>query len=238
MLPGWRTDDGTVGYGPEFAKPHSIIVDAEGKRFCNDSYWPDIVARALDPADPHLPIFLVWDEQHRDHYGLGLTPPGGDYPEGLVTTAGTLSDLAERLGIDPDGLEQTVAQFNPGAKEGTDPVFGRGTSDYVHRFYGDQSHQPSSVLGAVDQPPFHGLRLRFVGTGIGSSGIDTDPEGRVRHGSGAVVPGLYAVGSCVALTAAGTGYNSGFALGRGLTLAYLVSRELGEEAAAAESAAR
>jgi 3-oxosteroid 1-dehydrogenase len=60
----------------------------------------------------------------------------------------------------------------------------------------------------------------------------------VRHGSGAVSPGLYAVGSCVALTAAGTGYNSGFALGRGLTLAYLVSRELGEEAAAAESAAR
>jgi 3-oxosteroid 1-dehydrogenase len=70
------------------------------------------------------------------------------------------------------------------------------------------------------------LRLSFVGTGIGSSGIDTDPVGRVRDERGGVVPGLYAAGSAVALTAAGTGYNSGFALGRGLTLAYLVAQEL------------
>ena len=40
------------------------------------------------------------------------------------------------------------------------------------------------------------------------------------------VAGLYAVGSCAALTTVGTGYNSGIALGRGLTLAYLVSSEL------------
>lgn len=238
MLPGWRTDDGTVGYGPEFAKPHSIIVDAHGRRFCNDSYWPDLVAKALDPADPHLPMFLVWDEQHRDHYGLGVTPPGGDYPAGLVTSAPTLRELAEQLGIDPNGLERTVAEFNPGAKDGKDPAFGRGSSDYVHRFYGDHNHRPSSVLGAVDQPPFHGLRLRFVGTGIGSSGIAADPEGRVVDESGAVIPGLYGVGSCVALTAAGTGYNSGFALARGLTLAYLVSRELGGAPTTSGSAAR
>ena len=43
---------------------------------------------------------------------------------------------------------------------------------------------------------------------------------------GGSVPGLYAVGSCAALTTTGTGYNSGFALGRGITLAYLVAGEL------------
>jgi 3-oxosteroid 1-dehydrogenase len=131
------------------------------------------------------------------------------------------------LGIDPEGLSDTVAGFNPRAERGEDPAFGRGTSDYVHRFYGDHGHEPSSVVGSLAQPPFHGLRLVFVGTGIGSSGIHTDPCGRVLAESGDVVAGLYAVGSCVALTAAGTGYNSGFALGRGLTLAYLVAGRLG-----------
>jgi 3-oxosteroid 1-dehydrogenase len=38
---------------------------------------------------------------------------------------------------------------------------------------------------------------------------------------------LLAVGACAALTSSGSGYNSGFSLGRGITLAYLVSHELG-----------
>lgn len=54
-----------------------------------------------------------------------------------------------------------------------------------------------------------------------------DGEGHVLGAGGAVIDGLYAVGSCAALTTTGTGYNSGFALGRGVTLAYLVSNELG-----------
>jgi 3-oxosteroid 1-dehydrogenase len=44
--------------------------------------------------------------------------------------------------------------------------------------------------------------------------------------AGGLITGLYADGSCAALTTVGTGYNSGIALGRGLTLAYLVSNEL------------
>ncbi len=53
-----------------------------------------------------------------------------------------------------------------------------------------------------------------------------DGDGHVLDEAGAPLVGLYAVGSCAALTTVGTGYNSGIALGRGLTLAYLVSREL------------
>ena len=41
---------------------------------------------------------------------------------------------------------------------------------------------------------------------------------------GTAIPGLWAIGACAAQTASGTGYNSGFALGRGLTAAYLVVR--------------
>jgi 3-oxosteroid 1-dehydrogenase len=96
----------------------------------------------------------------------------------------------------------------------------------VRRFYGDPANEPNPVLGAVEEAPFHGLRLRFVGTAIGTSGVRIDGDGRVLDEQGGRVAGLYAVGSAAALTTVGTGYNSGIALGRGLTLAYLVSSEL------------
>ncbi len=226
ILPGWRAGDG-YGYGPEYAMPHAIIVDAAGNRYCDDSYWVDIVAKTLDPANRHLPFFLIWDEQHHASYGLGATDPGGDYAEEMgVKSAPTLTELATQLGIDGEQLERTAARFNEHASAGEDPDFGRGTVTYVRRFAGDPSHSPSPVLGEIAQAPFFGLRLKFVGTGIGSSGIHADADGRVLNPDGEPIPNLYAVGSCAALTTTGTGYNSGFALGRGLTLAYLVAHAL------------
>ncbi len=227
ILPGWTSTGGTgFGYGPEYALPHCMIVDASGRRFCDDSYWPEIVARALDPEDPHLPFFLIWDERHHQQYGLGETAPGGRYPEGIVTSADSLFELGKELGIDGEALEQTAARFSAHADHGEDPDFGRGTSPMVVRFAGDPSHRPNPTLGPIAQAPFHGLRLKFVGTGIGSSGIHIDGDGHVLDERRHPIPNLYAVGSCAALTQAGSGYNSGFALGRGLTLAYLASREL------------
>jgi hypothetical protein len=144
LVPGWPEPDGT-GFEnvPEYAMPHAIIVDSSGRRFCDDSYWPSIVPRVVDPDHPHRPFFLICDDQHRRKYGL---------------------------------------------------------------------------------------RLRLLGTGIGSTGVRIDGDGHVLTDSGLAVPGLYAVGSCAAATTFGSGYNSGFALGRGLTLAYLVAREVGRQA--------
>lgn len=229
MLPGWESGEGGFAYGPEFAKPHTFIVDDTGRRFSNDSYWVDIVAKALDPQGRHLPFYLIWDEQHRRKYGLGTVPPGGEYPPGVVTSAPTLRELGTALGVDGARLEQTAQRFNDHAARGEDPDFGRGSLDYVLRFYGDPENLPNPVLGTVAEPPFHGMRLRFLGTGIGSSGVRTDADGRVLDESGARIPGLYAAGSVAALTSSGSGYNSGFALSRGLTAAYLISRELGTE---------
>ena len=42
-----------------------------------------IVRGALEPGDRHLPFYLIWDEKHHMKYGLGLTPPGGEYPSDI-----------------------------------------------------------------------------------------------------------------------------------------------------------
>ena len=227
MVPGWRNPDGTFGNGPEYAMPHAMIVDRAGRRFCNDSYWVDLVPKALDQSDPHLPFFLIWDEQHHRKYGLGTTPPGGTYPDGLVTSAPTLRALGAALGIDGEQLEATAATFSEQAARGEDPQFGRGSVEFINRFSGDPRHVASPVLGPITDGPFHGLRLVLLGTGIGCSGVRIDGDGHVLDEAGAALTGLYAVGSCAATTTFGSGYNSGMALSRGLTLAYLVAAELG-----------
>jgi 3-oxosteroid 1-dehydrogenase len=227
LLPGWPSDSYPgFKYGPEFALPHSFTVDSSGRRFCDDSFWLDIVRKALDPDDRHIPCFLIWDERHHQSYGLGATPPGGDYPADLVKSAPDLRSLAAALGIPGDTLEETAERFNASADAGEDPEWGRGTNPFVRRYTGDPTHEPNPLLGSVAEPPFHGMRLRLLGTGIGSTGIRTDGEGRVLDAQGRPVPGLTAIGACAAMLSSGTGYNSGFALGRGLTLAYLVAERL------------
>lgn len=227
IVPGWssRTETGVTN-GPEYALPHCMMVDSRGRRFCDDSYWVDIVGKALDPDDAHMPFFLVWDEQHHRKYGLGLIPPGGEYPAEFVSSGNTITELAAALGIDARGLVSQVEEFNGAAALGEDPAFGRGTVDFVQRFCGDPAHLPNPVLGTLDTAPFFGTRLKFVGTGIGSSGVRIDSDAHVLNQSGQPIVGLFAVGSVAALTTMGSGYNSGFALGRGLTHAYLVSAEL------------
>lgn len=227
IVPGWRAHNETgVSNGPEYALPHCMMVDSAGNRFCDDSYWVGIVRGALNPDDRHLPFYLIWDEQHHRKYGLGLTPPGGDYPADIVSSAPTLRELGALLGIDGEQLERTAERFNDGARIGEDPQFGRGTVRFVQRFCGDPAHEPSPVLGPIEQAPFFGTRLKFVGTGIGSSGVHADGDGHVLDETGQVIPGLYAIGSVAALTTMGSGYNSGFALGRGLTVAWLLAQEL------------
>jgi 3-oxosteroid 1-dehydrogenase len=228
MVPGWRAPVGT-GFenGPEYAMPHAVIVDKTGRRFCDDSYWVEIVPKVTDPTAPHRPFFLICDEQHRRKYGLGSTPPGGDYPTGVMTSAATLPELGSALGIDGRELEKTVETFNIYALRGEDPQFGRGSIEFIRRFSGDPSHTPNPVLGPITEAPFHGLRLRLLGTGIGGSGVWTDGDGHVLDEQATAIPGLFAVGSCAAATTFGSGYNSGVALSRGLTLAYLVAQELG-----------
>jgi 3-oxosteroid 1-dehydrogenase len=227
MLPGWPADNEPgFTYGPEYALPGCVIVDAAGNRFCDDSYYISLIERALDPDDRHLPCFMVWDEGHHRRYGLTTTPPGGSYPPELVSSAPTLAELGAKLGIDGEQLQWTVARFNEGAARGEDPDFGRGTVPFVRTYAGDPAHQPNPLLGPLAEAPYFGMRLRIVGTGIGSSGVRIDGDGHALGLDGEPIEGLHAVGAVAALTSSGSGYNSGFSLGRGITLAYLVAHEL------------
>lgn len=231
VLPGYRLDEpafeGDSGFRAcyEHCLPHTFLVDPRGERFCDDSFHSRIVAAALaeNGAGPNLPIYMIWDSRHHQKYGLGATPPGGAYPEGLVCSGGTPADLAAELGLPPDALTATVERFNRHAVDGSDPDFGRGTNLSVRRFRGDGRHQPNPNVGPVSQAPFFGMRMRLLNTGIAAAGVRTGSQGRVLDAAGQPVPGLYAVGECSARAAAGVGYNSGYSLSRAMAYGFLAA---------------
>ena len=226
VLPGYLTSlrefDGDTGFRGcyEHCMPHSIIVNRFGERFCDDSFHPSIVRMGLagdESGRRNVPMYMLWDDNHHRRYGLGVTPPGGVYPDDVVVTASSLFELALKLNIEPAGLESSVARFNEHAQFGEDPNFGRGQNYSVRRFRGDGHHPLSPNVAPLDTAPFHGLNLRLLNTGIASKGIVTTSAGRVSRANETVVSGLYAVGETAARLAAGMGYNSGYSLSRAMT---------------------
>lgn len=234
VLPGYQLAqpafEGDTGYRAcfEHCLPHTFLVNRSGARFCDDSFHSRIVASALQRdaqgGAAHLPIYMVWDENHHAKYGLGRSMPGEPYPPGLVTSAPTLGELAMRLGIDPEGLQRTAVQFNRMAGEGVDTDFGRGSNLSVRRFRGDWNHQPNPNIGPVERAPFHGMRIRLLNTGIAAGGVRADGDGRALRADASPIPGLYVVGEASARAAAGVGYNSGYSLSRAMAFGWLAAR--------------
>ncbi|HEY2203738.1 MAG TPA: FAD-dependent oxidoreductase [Pseudonocardia sp.] len=216
----------------EHSLPHTFIVDRAGDRFCDDAVYWEVVRHALAPESPRLPCWMIWDSQHHRKYGLGTTPPGGDYPAGVIATAGTLAELGELLGVDGRRLARTADRFNRHARQGTDPDFGRGGNTTWRKFQGDPNQRPNPNLGPVGEAPFFGMRLTMVSTGIGLTGIDVDEVGRVLDAGARPVRGLYAAGAAAVFNSSGTAYNSGFSLSRAITLGLLVAESVGPDARA------
>ncbi len=235
--PTFAGDSGARGCF-EHCMPHAIVVDRSGARFCDDSFHPALVAAGLTRDErgdlSHLPMFLVWDDSHHQRYGLGSTPPGEPYPDGLVTSAPTLDDLAARLGIDPAGFTDTVARFNVEAAVGHDSEFGRGSNLSVRRFRGDAHHAVSPNVAPLETAPFHGLRLRLLNTGIAAAGLRTGVDGRVLRPDGSEIAGLHAIGETASRLAAGLGYNSGYSLSRAMTYGRLAALDAAAQCEAAD----
>ena len=229
-IPGYFSAKESAFLGrEEYTYPHTFIVNARGKRFCDDSYYGDLAWEALAPDAQHFPIYMIWDEEHHRRYGGVGADPGGVYEEGLVECAPTMHELGTKLGIDGVQLERTAEEFNGPAATASDPLFGRGSDPYVQRFYGDPTHELHPNIAPVATPPYFGMRLRLNMVSISMSGIRTDPDGRVVNIDGDPIPGLYAAGAAAAFTATGTGYQGGFSLGRGITMGLTVAESMATE---------
>src|SRR5205085_11817667 len=77
---------------------------------------------------------------------------------GYLVEARTTAALAGALGMDPNGLTETVARYNEGAREGIDGEFGRA-GDIYQRYLGDADHRPNPCVAPTEHAPFYAVAL-------------------------------------------------------------------------------
>jgi succinate dehydrogenase/fumarate reductase flavoprotein subunit len=239
-----QRDGSKVGF-PHFndrAKPGFIVVDKRGRRFANETISYHDFAPAMIEAckgDETIEAFIIGDHTSIRRYGLGAVPPmplslEPHVRSGYLKRGATLDELARALGISPEGLKNTVAAYNPGARNGEDAAFGRG-SDSFERVHGGAHNRGSHPnIAPIDRGPFYGLRI--VPGDIGTfAGLKTDENARVLTREGEVVTNLYAVGNDMANVMRGTYPGAGITIGPAMTFGYVAARHMASRSPAANS---
>ena len=222
--------DGSKGVMPHFidrAKPGVIAVTRRGKRFTNEgnSYHDFVQAMvAACRAEKEISAFLICDHRTLRKYGLGCVAPfplpiGRHLRTGYLLRGRTLAELAQKTGIDSAALEATVTEYNRLAREGKDPVFGKGTKAY-NRYQGDALHTPNPCVAPLMHGPYYAIKLVIGDLGT-YAGLQTDAHSRVLDGSDKVIPGLYAVGNDICSIMGGNYPGAGITLGPALTFGYV-----------------
>src|SRR5262249_12400958 len=141
--------------------------------------------------------WLICDHATIRKYGLGYAKPAPVpvstfVQNGYLNRGATLRELAKAAGIDADGLEKTVRDYNVGAVQGVDREFKRGTTAF-NRYLGDAEHKPNPNVAPVGAGPYYALKIIMGDLGT-FDGLTTDVVGRVVRSDGSAIPGLYAVG--------------------------------------------
>lgn len=231
-VPGEETDEGQPVWRscmPIIGLPHHIVVNREGKRFGNEGFYRSFyykldIIEGMDQTHPNFPCWIIIDSQAREKYAFMSIMPDQDWPEGFGVVADTLEELAKQAGIDPDGLVETVAHFNPNAQEGVDPDFRRGEQPWSAWMTGDPRNKPNPNLGPLVKPPFRAVELSRMGaTAIPAAGLKIDRNANVVGWDDQPIPGLYAAGNSAARMETGAVMQSGVSNARGMTYGWLAA---------------
>lgn len=220
-------------------KPGFVLVNRRGLRFVNEAWPYNDVAHAMDTTPDAVPAFLICDHTRLRKYGLGLVRPGpawarplGRYLEsGHLVKAPTLAELAKKLGIDANALEQTVAKMNEYARTGKDLEFHKGETAY-DRWQGDPAVTPNPSLGPVETAPFYAITL-WPGDMGTFCGLVTDERARVLDAGEHPIPGLYAVGCDMHPVFTGSYPGGGGSIGPGMTFGFIAGQDVARERAPA-----
>jgi succinate dehydrogenase/fumarate reductase flavoprotein subunit len=212
--------------------PGSLMVNADGDRFCNEANNYNDLGKSFSEFDAHaydhrnVPAWAIFDQSYRDRYAVLSVRPDDETPEWMIR-AETVADLSEQTGIDEDGLRETLARFNDHAREGVDPEFHRGESPHDRHAGDPEADHPN--LGPVDEPPYYAFEVKpgCIGT---KGGLVTDTDAAVLDVRGERIDGLYAASNSTAHVM-GIGYaGGGGTIGPNVVFGHIAGQNAAERA--------
>ena len=171
----------------------TIAVNGEGKRFYDEgekSFGDSFELIAYEVwKNQGQEAFLITDESVMSRDILS-----GKFDTDIPPVkADTIRNLAIQLGLDPDVLDETVAEFNRACSDDPfDPLTfdGKSTSGI--------DPPKSNWANPISHPPYYGYPVAAA-ICFTYGGLKTDTAARVVSQGGAVIPGLYAAGELVGL---------------------------------------
>jgi tricarballylate dehydrogenase len=208
--------------------PYGLIVNVDGERFVDEgadirNYTYAKYGRAI-LSQPERAAFQLFDQRTvhllRDEYHVRQV---------TMAQANSIPELAESLGVDPDGLARTIDEYNMSCPEHGVDDFNPSTLDGV----GTRGVNPPKSNWALpfDSPPYLGYAVT-CGITFTFGGLKIDPRsGQVLDTEDRPMAGLYAAGELVG----GLFYNN-YAGGSGLMAGSVFGRIAGRSAAQARLA--
>jgi succinate dehydrogenase/fumarate reductase flavoprotein subunit len=212
----------------------SILVNKLGRRFMHGGYTYNDFPHPFGFYDQRYPGFVnkppawaIFGARHLEKGIMGAKPgielslvgPDGQQPPDWVALADSVRELAEKIGVDADGLAETVKRYNEHAARGEDPDW--ADPGQTHTLTGPETVRHKPVLG----PPFGAIQ-QWPGTIGTNGGCRTDGDGRVLGNRAPVIDGLYAAGNTAAAVLGATYPGGGACIGSSVTMGYRAGRHV------------
>ncbi|MBO9355444.1 FAD-dependent oxidoreductase [Bordetella petrii] len=176
--------------GPSmYIYPYGILVNKDGHRFVDEGPGPtdetyETVTRNIF-AQPAGLAYVILDAKAKDvpHRSVAIRT------EQAPIEAPTIRELARKLNIPEEILEQTVEQYNAAC-----PASGEFDSTRLDGMATSGVHpRKSNWARPVNTGPFEAYPI-ISSIVFTFGGLKTDPKARVLNKEGSAIPGLYAVG--------------------------------------------
>ena len=192
-----------------------IVVNRSAERFYDEGedFWPKRYAiwGRLVAQQPEQIAYSIIDAKSIDLFMPSVFPP---------IEAASIREMADKLTLDPEALEDTVAAFNGATRPGSfDPAELDGCA--TEGLTPPKSHWARPL----DTPPYYGYPLR-PGITFTYLGVTVNERAQVVMQDGRPAPNIFAAGEIMAGNILGQGYMAGF----GMTIGTVFGRIAGKEA--------
>lgn len=152
-----------------------ILVNAEGKRFCNDMSTRDAVSNA-ELEQPGAYAYIIFDQRVVDD----LKSCQKYIKNGLTVSSDSYEGLAKEMGLEGEAASnfvETMNTWNASVAAGEDAEFGR----------------QNGMDGDLSTAPYYAIKIA-PGIHHTMGGLKINTETEVLNTNGEVIPGLYAAG--------------------------------------------
>ena len=212
-------------------KAGGIVVNQNGERFCDETDANPAVREVALEEQPQAVQYDIFTDKiiedlraagqayFYDAYFAAEGQPGWH----VVTTANTLDELAEKIGVPADTFAKTVADYNAAVEAGGTDEFGRLYDGTVSAY--------NVAINKIEGEKFYAVPLKALCV-MTLGGITANADMQVLDENGNAIPGLYAAGEVVGgvwgkFVSSGTGVMGPIVFGK-IAARNVMTKELAE----------